>query len=313
MTEELPPGPSVGLVITTYMGEDLIDQTLGSVAAQSRVPDQIVLVDDHSSDLTAKRAQRWTDILPMEVIVQPRNSGVARARNVAAARLGTDLLTILDGDDLLLPDHVEVLTALHRIHGGLVSPRARFWIPGRSPKPYQRRIRGFIPPKSDQLARLIQRNYVFVASLVSMDDFERVGGFAEGDRDLDTTADWDLWLRLVARGHPVTMARQPTVLYRVVTGSMADDTANLLRCEITQLERSARFLDPRMQRHVALAIANREAELEVLAATRRGERGRLAALAAGRSGGDWRNRTRALIGAGSPAVADRYLRRRGGW
>lgn len=310
------PKRTVGLVIAAYRAAEVVDQTLAAVAAQTRLPDRVVLVDDASPDDTTMRAKRWHDVLPLEVICKTTNGGVARARNDAIARLDTDLVAIVDGDDLLLPDHVDLLARLHRVHGGIVSARARFWNPGLAPRPYQRRVRGLVPPRHGQLARLIQRNFVFVASMVEREALNRVGGFSEGDRSQDTTADWDLWLRLVAAGDRVTLAPYETVLYRIQAGSMADDASHLLRCEIGQLERSRAFLGPRFDRAVDRAIANRHAELSVIecAAVRSpANRLALAKLASGRAGGDVRNRARAAAFATAPALTGRFLRTRGVW
>ena len=304
--------PSVGLVVTAYRGGAFIDQALASVAAQTRRPDRIVVVDDASDDDTVERAEAWRSHLPLDVVVQPVNGGVAHARNVGIHRLDTELIAILDGDDVLLPDHIEVLTDLHRRHGGIVSPLAQFWVPGRAPRPYHRRLRGFVPPARDQLRRLIQRNFVFVASLVSRSDLEAVGGFTEGDRAQDTTADWDLWLRLTAKGCHITPGPFPTVLYRVVHGSMADDAASMLRSEILQLQRSRSYLPDALEPVIAHALANRESDLELLLDEGRSRPGQAwRAIAPG--GGDWRNRARALAGAAAPNTAQRLLRRRGGW
>ncbi len=307
------PRSTVGLVISAYQGERFIDQTLAAVAAQSRLPDQVVVVDDASADSTAKRAARWIDVLPLDVVALPTNGGVARARNQALARLDTDLVAILDGDDVLLPDHLEVLADLHARKGGIVSARASFWTPGQPPRPYQRRIRGFVPPASRQLERLVRRNYVFIASMVSRADLDSVGGFTEGERSQDTTADWDLWLKLAARGVEITLAPFPTVLYRVVPGSMADDAGNLIECEILQLERSRAFLPPELDSTVDEAIAQRRSELRVLELAAEASVIGLARRAVGRGGGDWRNRARAASYALAPATAKKLLRRRGGW
>ncbi len=167
-------------------------------------------------------------------------------------------------------------------------------------------------PKEDQLRRLIRRNYVFIASMVSRADLDEVGGFTEGDRAQDTTADWDLWLRLVARGAKVTSGPYPTVLYRVVPGSMSDDAATMLRCEITQLRRARRFLPPSVEPVVDKTVVQLEADLSLLVDAK-GSRTGQALRAISTQGGDWRTRARALTTAAAPEVAAKLLRRRGAW
>jgi glycosyltransferase involved in cell wall biosynthesis len=304
--------PTTGVIITTFQSAAYVDQALASLAGQTRPADRVVVVDDASTDGTVERVRSWQRHLPLELVVQPVNGGVARARNAGLSRLDTDLVAILDGDDVLLPDHLQVLSELHEVHGGIISPKAMFWNPGSPPRPYQRRLRGFVPPQHDQLRRLVQRNFVFIASLASRFDIDAVGGFAEGDRAQDTTADWDLWLRLVAKGCQVRSGPFPTVLYRVHAGSMADDSATLLRSEILQLHRARRYLPEHLDGVIDEALANREAELALLEEDG-GSRTCQAWRAFGPHGGDWRNRARALVGAACPQAAGKLLRHRGNW
>ena len=281
-----------------------------------RIPDSVVVVVDASPDRTGERAERWGERLPLRIVHLERNVGVARARNIALEQLNTDLVTVLDADDVLLPDHIGTLTSLHARAGGIASSKAQFWSPGLPPRPYQRRIRGLLPPRRDQLRRLIYRNYVFVSSLVSREDIDGVGGFTEGDRCQDMTADWDLWLRLVREGSGVALAARPTVLYRVGPESMAADPATLLRCEITQLERSKSWLGTEFGPDVDLAVAQRYAELRTLSLARDrspSARVKLLGSAVSHRGGDWRNRLRSLAHASSPKISDRVLRNRGIW
>jgi len=304
--------PSIGVIVTTYGNGRFIDQTLASVAAQQRRPDAVVVVDDASTDDSVARAEAWQAHLPLEVVALPANGGVARARNTGIARLGTDLVAVLDGDDVMLPDHLGTLAALHAAHGGIATPGALFWRPGRPLRPYGRRVRGLAPPRRRQLERLVRRNYVFVASMVARADLDAVGGFTEGDRDQDTTADWDLWLRLVARGATVNAGAFPTMLYRIVPGSMADDPSALLRAEITQLHRSRSYLPAGLTPVVDRAVADRWAQLGLLAERPGARTGRLRRAVDGR-GGDWRNRARAVAVGAAPELAGRLVHRRGAW
>ena len=304
--------PSVGLVVTTHRCGPFIDQTLASVAGQTHPPDQVVVVDDASDDDSVARARAWSSHINLEVVALARNEGVARARNAGIRRLNTDLVALLDGDDLLLPDHFRVLSELHRTKGGIISPLAFFWSPGANLKPYQRRVRGFVAPKDDQLRRLVKRNFVFIASLLSRSDFDAVGGFVEGDRVQDTTADWDLWLRLAAQGCPITPGTTPTVLYRVLAGSMSDDAAFMRRCEIAQLRRARSYLPEDLHAVVTKTVLQLEADLALMVETGPSRPGQ-ARRALGPHGGDWRSRVRALGGAAAPQLAGRLFRQRGGW
>ena len=94
---------------------------------------------------------------------------------------------------------------------------------------------------------------------------------------------------------------------------MADDPRHLLRCELTQLERSRVYLPPQLSGSIDEAIANRKSELTMIELMDHGRRAALVRLSAARGGGDWRNRTRGLASALAPTTAQHYLRRRGTW
>lgn len=108
--------------------------------------------------------------------------------------------------------------------------------------------------------RLVQRTYVFSVSMLPRPAFDSVGGFSEGDRAQDTTADWDLWLKLAPSGHRLSLAPAFFPLYRVAPGSMADDPSNLLCGEITLLEGGDWRNRARGPQHLTVERRRREGE-----------------------------------------------------
>ncbi|MFT4088573.1 MAG: glycosyltransferase family 2 protein, partial [Gordonia sp. (in: high G+C Gram-positive bacteria)] len=102
---------TVGVVIPMYRCADYVRGCLESVLAQTRPVDQIVLVDDRGEDETVDVAvdfltERGT---PFDLVVQPENGGLGRARNTGLAALDTDLVCFLDSDDQVEPTFVEAL------------------------------------------------------------------------------------------------------------------------------------------------------------------------------------------------------------
>lgn len=257
---------SIGLVIATHRAERVIGQTLAAVAAQSRLPDRLIVVDDGSCDGTVAVARRWEQVLPLEVLALGVDQGIARARNVAVRRIDTDLVAFLDGVDLPLPDHLLTLADLHDRRPGVIAARALVWLPGLPPRRPRRRPDALHRPGRDQLRHLVRHHTVAVGSLMSRADLVEAHGFSEGDRSQDTTADWDLWLRLAAAGRTVSMPSAATVLARVRPGRVAEDRANRLRCEIRQLERVRRMLGSALTDEVDRAVADRKVELQLVRA-----------------------------------------------
>src|SRR3712207_5841452 len=99
----MPTAP-VTVVIPVFNRRELLGRALRSVAHQSVQPSSIVVVDDGSTDGSAKVAQRFG----VDVIRQ-RNAGSSSARNAGLERASTPWVALLDSDDMWFPDHLETL------------------------------------------------------------------------------------------------------------------------------------------------------------------------------------------------------------
>lgn len=196
---------SIGVIIAAHDAGRLLGATLASVAAQSLLPDEVVVADDASTDDTVAIARSWADRLPVTVVEQRTNVGCGPTRAAGVAVMQTDRVAVLDADDIWLPDHLEHLARLHDAHGGVVCPLAFDWWPA-----VRLRERAWRVPVQDQFAELVQRNRLFSGALYFREDHDRAGGY----RDRLLVEDWDLWLRMAAQGVTFSEGTVPTVLYR---------------------------------------------------------------------------------------------------
>ncbi|TDC81674.1 glycosyltransferase [Actinomadura sp. 7K507] len=129
---------SVTAVVVTYNRRELLDEALTALAAQTRAPDRIVVVDNASEDGTATMvAERFPDV---DLLSLPRNLGGAGgfgAGIVRALDRDTTLLWLLDDDTVPEPDALKALLAARETtatgHDGpptLVASRV-VWTDGR--------------------------------------------------------------------------------------------------------------------------------------------------------------------------------------
>lgn len=95
----------VSVVIPAYNCEHTIGSTLDSVLRQSRQPDEILVMDDGSSDGTASVVRSYKHSI---VLLQQTNMGAAEARNQLCNMASGDLIALLDSDDIWHPCYLEV-------------------------------------------------------------------------------------------------------------------------------------------------------------------------------------------------------------
>jgi glycosyltransferase involved in cell wall biosynthesis len=96
--------PIVTAAIPVRDGEAYLAEAIESVLAQSRPCDQVIVVDNGSSDGSAAVAAGYGPAVA--VVAEPR-PGIGAARNAAVAAARGDFLAFLDADDLWQPDKIE--------------------------------------------------------------------------------------------------------------------------------------------------------------------------------------------------------------
>lgn len=99
--------PFVSVVVPTYNAEKTIDETLRSVGAQTYGNLEILVVDDGSTDNTAKLVDDHARADPRVRLIQQANSGVAAARNRGIAESRGEFIAPIDADDLWRPTKIE--------------------------------------------------------------------------------------------------------------------------------------------------------------------------------------------------------------
>ncbi|MBU1565867.1 MAG: glycosyltransferase [Proteobacteria bacterium] len=98
---------TVTLAIPCFNAELFIGQVLESIVAQTRQPDEIIIVDDGSSDDTRKIVSQF----PNRLICHDSNKGIAAARNSAIKHASGDIIVFLDADALASPQYIEEMVA----------------------------------------------------------------------------------------------------------------------------------------------------------------------------------------------------------
>jgi len=132
---------SVSVVIPTFNGSQFIERTLASVCDELCDGDELVIVDDCSTDETAEVAHAFLDkscVVRWLVLSTPENQGPPSARNLGIQSAQNEVLMSVDQDDTWVPGHRRVL--LEALAGAdIASGRAHFELAaGASPSSGQK-------------------------------------------------------------------------------------------------------------------------------------------------------------------------------
>ena len=207
-------------VIAAYDSERFVAAAIESVLAQTHAPLECIVMDDGSSDGTAKVAGGFGD--RVRTISQP-NAGVAAARNRGAEAARGEFLAFLDADDAWRPERLErQLATIGDAEAGLCGSA----VLGHG-APMGRSVR-MRPARPTLDSLLLWRGTVVPASsnlVITRVAFDELGGYDESYR---LVPDWDLLLRLVARGR-LSYLDELLVDYRWHAANRTRDLAGIER------------------------------------------------------------------------------------
>jgi len=126
----------VTTIIPVYNRPKLLAEAVNSVLGQTYRPIEIIIVDDGSTDDTAKVADKLAEDHPQEIrVIHQKNSGVGLAREAGRLQARGEFIQYLDSDDILMPLKFELQVAGLRTHPecGVAYGKTKYYESGKSP------------------------------------------------------------------------------------------------------------------------------------------------------------------------------------
>ena len=194
----------VSVIIPTYNRPKLTLQAVRSVLLQSEPPDEVIVVDDGSTNETRRMLESFGDQI---MFIYQDNRGVAAARNHGIRKSANDWVAFLDSDDLWTVDKLALQRrALQSNPDYKICYTGEHWLRhGKSVNARKQRSKynGWIY-RQCLAACIVAASSVLVHKSV----FDKVGLF---DENLPACEDYELWLR-IALHYPFLYLPHPCIL-----------------------------------------------------------------------------------------------------
>lgn len=237
----------VSILIPAYNAAETIIATLNSCLFDRKSLQEIIVVDDGSTDSTARLVETWSCEHDITLkLVRTRNKGGCAARNTAIASSTGDTLLWLDADDLLTPGKVAQIAQKARTHPHHISCTP--WIRFQSYQsfkliPSQTWLKvPYASSPNDWLARDIHAVPHCYGGKRTL--FEQAGPW---DESLKMNQDGEYFARVIAKSQGVIFSPEPVVFYRQSSsGSVSHfnpSKADSLFRSIESLERTSLKLE----------------------------------------------------------------------
>lgn len=204
----------ISVIIAAYNAEKFLAKVLDSVYEQSRLPDEIIIVDDGSTDNTRKIAEEYKEEasktfpgIRYHLIVQ-KNKGPAAASNVAIGNAKGEYIVSVDSDAIVDKDLIEKCVdemekdrSIGAVGGYIrTANKDKFWarIMGYDLEYRYDHIGGLKTPKA-WMTHISPCNTVYRKEV-----FDKTGGFSE---TFGHTHDVDFSYRLTAAGYKILLLK----------------------------------------------------------------------------------------------------------
>lgn len=189
----------LSLGIPVYNQAATIAETVASALAQTEPFDEIVVVDNHSTDGTSERLQAFAS--KVRIIRPPNHLGMVDNWNYCVEQMNADWFSLLSGDDLLKPGFAAAVRRAIADHSSAVLIRTDWDVidgDGVVRKIHRQLSVSRVtkPPKTWQ-EQLHGPKVSFAAFAVRKDLWRSVGKFR---RDFHHFQDWMFWLDLAPHG-----------------------------------------------------------------------------------------------------------------
>ena len=178
--------PLVAIIVPCYNQGQYLGECLDSVLAQTVQDWVCIVVNDGSTDDTAKVAEGYCLKSDKIRYHYQENAGLPATRNKAIALTDSKFILPLDADDMLEPNYLEVVLGLFE-----ENPEIKIAYTNCRYFGYKNKL---VKLPTYNPKTILVENQINATGLYKRSDYEKTTGY---DPNLKAREDWDFWLSLL--------------------------------------------------------------------------------------------------------------------
>jgi glycosyltransferase involved in cell wall biosynthesis len=191
-------GPTFAVIIPTYNRAGLLPRTIRSVLSQTHPANEIIVVDNCSTDDTEEVLRPLVQAGKVRFIRHDRNYERARSRNTGMEHASSDYVTFLDSDDLMYPTNLADAAAFLAKQPGSPFFHNLYELIDSSGKTLHRYK---FPKMDDPLRAIAEGNFLScIGVFIAREIYARFR--FDTDPALTGSEDWEFWVRVTAHYIP---------------------------------------------------------------------------------------------------------------
>lgn len=125
--------PTISVILPCHNNSDYLGLVLESIQNQSSLAEEVICVDDSSSQSEFRKIQRICSQFKVSLLRLPENREEfgrrSMARNYGTRVAKCDICLYLDGDMLIGPDYIQEIRFLHALNNGIMIKGKRYSLP----------------------------------------------------------------------------------------------------------------------------------------------------------------------------------------
>lgn len=224
---------SISIVTPVYNSEDYLTECIESVLKQTYGNYEHILVDDCSTDGSAKVVKEYQKLdSRVRLLSLEKNVGAGVARNRAIELATGRFIAFLDADDYWVNDKLQIQVDTMLETGASLSYTSYYVIDENSNSKYQRKV-----PLETNYRDILRNCYIFCST--AMYDTQQLGKVYMPV--IRRRQDWVLWIRILQKVNTSIGVQSPLVYYREGNESLSKNKIKLVKANFNVYRKELKF------------------------------------------------------------------------